>query len=169
LWDIADPANRGEHLPVPAVLHRFAHDLTGTAARGWLYQWLHRDGRTCIGIELLFEAWAAPTPPNYRRGDLATSPADREVRVVAAVDTDLGLHQVIRTRGQQPTVHSWPHLPAWSRPSRRRHRPAGPDRTGPNPLTATGPSIGFPDRHRRGTPAGDFRRTRDTGTPVLLT
>jgi hypothetical protein len=115
LWDIADPANRGENLPVPAVLHRFAHDLSATATRGWLHHWLHRDGRTCIGIGLLFEAWAGPAGPGYRRGDLATSPARREVRVVAAVDIDLGLHRVIRTRGEQPpTVRSWPHLPAWS-------------------------------------------------------
>ena len=57
MWTAADPANRGGNSPVAVVLHRFARDLTTTPAQAWLRDWLHRDGRTCVGIGLLFEAW----------------------------------------------------------------------------------------------------------------
>ena len=118
LWRTADPRRRGEHLPVPLVLHRLASDLSSPAAGGWLHDWLHRGGRARVGVGRLFEAWAGPVPPGYRRGDLANAPANhrREVRVAAAVDIDHGLHRIVRVRGDDtPHVRHWPHLPAWSR------------------------------------------------------
>lgn len=118
LWATPDPRRHGAVLPVPIILHRFATDLTNPAARRWLDGWLHTDGRTCVGVGLLFEMWAGPMRPGYRYGDLANAPAGqrRDVRVVAAVDTDLGLHRVIRVQGaDKPHVDHWAHPPAGSR------------------------------------------------------
>jgi hypothetical protein len=116
-WNIPDPTNCGENLPVSVALHRFARDLTAPVAQAWLRRWLHHDGRTCVGVGILFEAWAGLVSPGYRHGDLATSATRREVRVAVAVDTGLGLHRVVRARGGQPSVASWPELPA---PARHR-------------------------------------------------
>ena len=120
VWTVPDPHRHGAHLPPPVVLHRLARDLTSPAASRWLGDWLHQRGRTCVGIGLVFEAWAGPRRPGYRYGDLANAPAGqrREIRVVAAVDTDLGLHRIIRVRGTDtPRVDRRAHLPA-----RGRHR-----------------------------------------------
>jgi hypothetical protein len=116
----ASPTRRGENLPVAVVLRRLARDLTATPAQAWLRGWLHRDGRSCVGVGLIFEAWLGPVRPGYRHGDLSKAPAAlrREVRVAAAVDTDLGLHRVTRPRGEEPTIRTWPELPAWSRKRR---------------------------------------------------
>jgi hypothetical protein len=120
MWNVPDPASRGENLPVGLVLHRFARDLTAIPAQQWLRQWLHRDGRTCVGVGLLFEAWAGPVHAGrYRHGDLARSAQRREVRIATAIDTDLGLHRVIRARGaQQPADQTWAEIPAWASPRR---------------------------------------------------
>ncbi|MCW6004301.1 hypothetical protein K1W54_06860 [Micromonospora sp. CPCC 205371] len=118
LWTTPDPRRHGLPLPVPVILHRFATDLTTPAARRWLDSWLHVNGRTCVGIGLAFEAWAGPIRPGYRYGDLAKPPTGqrREVRIVAAVDTDLRLHRIIRVRGADtPLLDRWAHLPARSR------------------------------------------------------
>ncbi|MGI5214835.1 hypothetical protein [Plantactinospora sp. CA-290183] len=118
LWTTPDPTQPDESLPVPVVLQRLARELAAPGTQAWLQHWLRQDGRVCIGFGLSFEAWAAPMMPDYRRGDLAKAPAAlrREVRIVAAVDTDLGLHRVSRLNGDQtPTARSWPELPPWSR------------------------------------------------------
>ncbi|ROO62995.1 hypothetical protein EDC02_5004 [Micromonospora sp. Llam0] len=118
LWTTPDPRRPGMPLPVPVILHRLATDLTSHTGRRWLDGWLHTNGRTCVGVGLVFEAWAGPIRPGYRYGDLAKAPAGqrREIRVVAAVDTDLGLHRVIRVRGTDtPRVDHWTHPPAGSR------------------------------------------------------
>jgi hypothetical protein len=118
LWTAPDPHRRGENLPAPVVLHRFASDLAAPATSRWLHDWLHVGGRICVGVGLVFEAWTGPRRPGYRYGDLAKAPAGRrrEIRVVAAVDTDLGLHRIIRVRGEDnPHVDHWAHLPARSR------------------------------------------------------
>jgi hypothetical protein len=115
LWTTPDPRRPGVALPVPAILHRFATDLTSPAARRWLDGWLHTEGRTCVGMGLLFETWVGPRRPGYRYGDLAKAPAAlrSEARIVAAVDTNLALHRVIRVRGADtPHVDRWAHLPA---------------------------------------------------------
>jgi hypothetical protein len=120
LWTTPDPLRHAERLPVPVALHRFASDLSSPAARRWLDDWLRTNGRTCVGVGLVFEAWTGRRRPGYRYGDLAKAPADqrREVRVVAAVDTDLRLHRVIRIHGAQaPHVDRGTILPA-----RNRHR-----------------------------------------------
>ncbi|MFC0531340.1 hypothetical protein [Phytohabitans kaempferiae] len=115
LWTVPDPARPGQNLPTAVVLHRFAADLCAGAAQHWLRQWLRRDGRTCVGVGLLFEAWAGLVDAGYHHGDLATSSTRREVRVVAAVDAGGGLHRVIRGRGaQRPAVAVWPEPPAWA-------------------------------------------------------
>jgi hypothetical protein len=116
VWDVADPANPGEDLPIPHVLHHFARDLASAAMRDWLQEWLHRGARTCIGAGLVFEAWTGPARPGYRRGDLAKSPSHGEIRVVVAVDTDLGVHQVTRVRGAQISTER-----PWRQPSARSH------------------------------------------------
>ncbi|MDG4795023.1 hypothetical protein [Micromonospora sp. WMMD1082] len=120
VWSTPDPHRHGMTLPVPVVLHRLATDLTSPAARRWWDAWLHAHGRTCIGIGMAFEAWTAPIRPGYRYGDLAKAPTGlrREVRVVAAVDTDLHLHRVIRVRGAS-TPRVAPRVPL---PARSRHR-----------------------------------------------
>jgi hypothetical protein len=118
LWTTPDPRRHGDSLPVPVILHRFVTDLTSPAARRWLDGWLHASGRTCVGVGLAFEAWMGPIRPGYQYGDLAKAPAGqrREIRVVAAVDTDLRLHRVIRVRGADTArVDRWAHLPAHSR------------------------------------------------------
>lgn len=115
LWTTPDPRRRGVALPVAVILHRFATDLTSPDARRWLDGWLHTDGRTCVGMGLVFETWVGPRRPGYRYGDLAKAPAAlrSEARIVAAVDTDLALHRVIRVRGADtPHVDRWPHPPA---------------------------------------------------------
>ncbi|MDG4834178.1 hypothetical protein O7627_33475 [Solwaraspora sp. WMMD1047] len=120
LWTTPDPRRPGMTLPVPVILHRLATDLTGPAARRWWDGWLHTNGRTCVGVGLAFEAWAGPDRPGYRYGDLATAPPGqrREVRVVAAVDTDFHLHRVIRARGTDSTRVDHRLLV----PTRGRHR-----------------------------------------------
>jgi hypothetical protein len=117
LWTASDSARPGESLPVPVVLRRFARQLATPHARVWLRDWLARDRRELVGFGLLFEGWAGPVTPGYRRGDLAKAPAvlRREVRIAATVDTDLGLHRVARVRHGQPSAaQSWPELPRWS-------------------------------------------------------
>ncbi|MFY1673968.1 hypothetical protein ACN27G_29115 [Plantactinospora sp. WMMB334] len=117
LWTEPDPARPDESLPAPVILQRFARQLATPPARVWLRDWLTRDRRALVGFGLVFEAWAGPVAPGYRRGDLANAPAAlrREVRIAAAVDTDLGLHRVARVRhGQPSTARSWPELPRWS-------------------------------------------------------
>jgi hypothetical protein len=118
LWTPADPLRHHGRLAVPVILHRFATDLTSPAARHWLGPWLHANGRTCVGVGLVFEAWAGRMRPGYRYGDLAKAPADQrhEARIVAAVDTDLRLHRVIRPRGADtPHMDHRPLPPAHSR------------------------------------------------------
>jgi len=118
LWAEPDPHRPGMNVPPPVLLHRLARDLTSPAASRWLDHWLHERGRTCVGIGLVFEAWAAPHRPGYRYGDLANAPVGqkREIRVVAAVDTDLGLHRITRVRDvDTPRVDRWAQLPAGSR------------------------------------------------------
>lgn len=176
LWRTPDPRRRSQHLPVPVVLHRVASDLSGAAARGWLCDWLHAGGRTCVGVGLLFEAWAGPVRPGYRRGDLANAPAHqrREVRVIAAVDTDLGLHRIVRVRGvDAPHVGHWPRLPGWSRQRgivtglcrlvhalrSRQHAqiPAIPSFTSPAPATRPGAAVGRGPAHASSRCAGRDR------------
>jgi hypothetical protein len=121
LWTTPDPHRHGIPLPVPGILHRFTTGLTSPAARRWLQEWLHANGRTCVGVGLLFEVWAGQMRPGYRYGDLAKAPSDQrhEARVVAAVDTDLHLHRVIRPRGAEtPRVDRRPLPPV----ARCRHR-----------------------------------------------
>ncbi|GLI03704.1 hypothetical protein Pa4123_89830 [Phytohabitans aurantiacus] len=104
LWTTPDPHRHGVPLPVPVVLHRFATDLTNPAARRWLEDWRYFKGRTCVGVGLAFEAWAGPIRSGYRYGDLAKAPSSQrsEIRVAAAVDTDLRLHRVIRVPAPTP-------------------------------------------------------------------
>jgi len=121
LWTTPDPHRPGIPLPVPVILHRLATDLTSPAARRWLDGWLHTEGRTCVGMGLLFEMWVGPRRPGHRYGDLAKAPAALrgEIRIVAAVDTDLAVHRVIRVRGANtPHVDRWAHPPAGIRHGR---------------------------------------------------
>lgn len=117
LLHVPNPRPEGS-VRLAVALHRFAANLSSAAARGWLRQWLHTGGRTCVGVGLLFEGWAGWIRHGYQHGDLAKAPATQrgEVRVVAAVDTDLGLHRIVRVRGHDTaSVDRWAHLPAWSR------------------------------------------------------
>ncbi|RNH99672.1 hypothetical protein EEZ25_22035 [Micromonospora aurantiaca] len=75
--------------------------------------WLNLGGRRCVAFALVFEAWAAQRPLNYRPGDLATAPPSTriETRVVAAVDLDGQLHQITRVRGERQATVSRPPQP----------------------------------------------------------
>ena len=105
-----DPLTGHPDMPPAIALHRLADTLDSSPMRTWLRDWLHEDGRRCIGFAMVFEGWLGPVRPNYRHGDLAQAPASArvEARVVAAVDIDLRVYRAIRVRGAQaPTITTW--------------------------------------------------------------
>ncbi|MEU1606061.1 hypothetical protein [Micromonospora matsumotoense] len=113
---------RGDQSLAPGVILNSLADLAGTApGRETLRSWLHRDGRRCIGLALVFEAWAPAVRPGYRHGDLAKapSPARIETRVVAAVDLDGQLHRITRVRGTRHAAVDQPSPPPASRAGSR--------------------------------------------------
>lgn len=117
-WHL-DTATDGQSLAPTVALHRLTTNLAAAPMRNWLRGWMHRDGRHLIGFGLLFEAWLGPVHPGYRHGDLAKAPefARIEARVVAALDADQRLYQIIRQRGaDQSAVSTWadppPHIRA---------------------------------------------------------
>ncbi|MEU6022594.1 hypothetical protein [Micromonospora sp. NPDC047134] len=112
----------GAQDPRPAVaLHHLADTLATAPMRTWLRDWLHKDGRVCLGFALVFEAWIGAAHPTYRHGDLAQAPpSDRvEARVVAAADIGGRIHRIIRVRGAHtPTADSWAAPPPRIRDTR---------------------------------------------------
>jgi hypothetical protein len=127
-WDF--PVDRGvwhhptigdPDLPPAVALHRLADALGSAPMRAWLRDWLHEDGRRCIGFAMVFEAWLGAVRPGYRYGDLAQASASArvETRVVAAVDIDLRIYRVLRVRGTHaPTVTAWATPPPQVRDTR---------------------------------------------------
>ncbi|MFG2058569.1 hypothetical protein ACGFI9_31545 [Micromonospora sp. NPDC048930] len=110
VWHAPSLAGGDQDAQPAVILHRLARHASSHAMRDWLRTWLHRDGRRCVGFAMVFEAWAGRVGPGYRHGDLAQAPASArvETRVVAAVDIDLRLYQVMRPRGaRSATVDTW--------------------------------------------------------------
>lgn len=103
-WTVPLPDGSG-NVPVPIVLRAFA-DILNPAALDWLPGWLRQNGRTLLGVAFLCEGWVTSGFTGYRYGDLNAVPAmaDAEARILTAVDTDGRLYQLIRHRGQQPTL-----------------------------------------------------------------
>ncbi len=103
-WTVPLPDGSG-NVPVPIVLHAFA-DVLNPTALDWLPGWLRQDGRTLLGVAFLCEGWVTSGFPGYRYGDLNAVPAmaEAEARFWTAVDTDGRLYQLVRRRGQRPTL-----------------------------------------------------------------
>lgn len=100
------PETGKPEIPPIAALHRVADALNSAPMRAWLRDWLHEDGRRCIGFAMLLE------------GPLAQSPASTrvEARLVVAVDLDLDLdlrvYRAIRVRdAQTPSITTWAVTP----------------------------------------------------------
>ncbi|MGC4885748.1 hypothetical protein [Micromonospora sp. DT227] len=95
------------------ILHSLADLLDSPTARPKLHAWLNLGGRRCVAFALVFEAWAAQRPQNYRHGDLAKAPPSTriETRLVAAVDLDGQLHQILRVRGERQATVRRPSQP----------------------------------------------------------
>jgi hypothetical protein len=94
-----------ETLPAPFVLHAFAGALTD-AKPSWIAEWRRVNGANLLGAAFLCEAWVSSAYADYQYGDLRQAPAmaEREARLLVAVDTHGRLYELRRIRGQQPTL-----------------------------------------------------------------
>jgi hypothetical protein len=122
LWRLPDPEHPGSVFSAPVVLDRMTRTLancrTVAAVAGYLSDWLHSDGRRCIGFAFVFTAWVSAPYPEYRYGDLNATPAkaDDEAGVLAAIDVDGRLYQIVRRRSQpEPTVTVFADPPEFAR------------------------------------------------------
>ncbi|MFI6163074.1 hypothetical protein ACIA59_24370 [Micromonospora haikouensis] len=95
------PETGKPEIPPLAALHRVADALNSAPMRAWLRDWLHKDGRRCIGFAMILE------------GPLAQSPASTGVEArVVAVDLDLRVYRAIRVRdAQTPSITTWAVTP----------------------------------------------------------
>jgi hypothetical protein len=104
-WALRLPDSAG-FLPAPFVLHAFADALTDTRP-SWLAEWRRVNGANLLGAAFLCEAWVSSVYADYQYGDLREVPAmaEREARLLVAVDIHGQLYELIRVRGQQPTLN----------------------------------------------------------------
>ncbi|MFC0532135.1 hypothetical protein [Phytohabitans kaempferiae] len=103
-WTVPLPGRSG-NVPVPIVLRALADQLN-TNPPAWLSGWVRRNAGPLLGAAFLCEGWVTSGFAGYRYGDLNAVPAmaDAEARILIAVDTDGRLYQLIRRRGEQPTL-----------------------------------------------------------------
>lgn len=102
--------NDGASHRLADVLNLLTEFLSTPEPAPELRTWLDSTQRTFIGLALVCEGFRYVPYEGYVYGDMSRTPpmADAEVRLVAAIDTDGRLYEVIRTRGEdqhQFTVH----------------------------------------------------------------
>ncbi|GIG63394.1 hypothetical protein Lfu02_77660 [Longispora fulva] len=100
-WHLPDPQRPGVNLSAALVLGGITFQLTEPGAPAWFGRWLTKNGRQLVATAFLFEGYTTSGYAGYTPGDLNEFPAmaDAEVRIIAAIDIDGRVWQLVRRRG----------------------------------------------------------------------